>query len=97
MPAQGAGEKTTDPYLWKMELNIDCFGVAKDIVGAPRFQLEVADPVPAAELKRRIAQAYPAFAELKSFLLAVNEAYAADEQVVRPGDTVVIIPPVSGG
>lgn len=80
-----------------MELQIDCFGVAKDIVGAPRFTLELAEPLPAAELKQRIAGKYPAFAELKSFLLAVNEAYAGDEQLVRPGDTVVVIPPVSGG
>lgn len=80
-----------------MELNIDCFGIAKDIVGAPRFRLEITEPLPAAELKRRIAETYPAFAELKSFLLAVNEAYASDEQVVRAEDTVVIIPPVSGG
>jgi molybdopterin converting factor small subunit len=80
-----------------MELNIDCFGVAKDIVGAPHFRLEVAEPLPAAELKRRIAETYPAFAELKSFLLAVNEAYATDDQMVRPEDTIVIIPPVSGG
>jgi molybdopterin converting factor small subunit len=80
-----------------MEISIDCFGVAKDIVGAPRFQLALSEPLSAGELKARITRTYPAFAELKSFLLAVNETYATDEQLVRAGDQVVIIPPVSGG
>jgi molybdopterin synthase sulfur carrier subunit len=30
-------------------------------------------------------------------MTAVNEEYAEDEEVVRSGDTVAFIPPVSGG
>ncbi|MBO9129182.1 molybdopterin converting factor subunit 1 [Bacillus sp. 165] len=32
-----------------------------------------------------------------SNMIAVNEEYAEDEEVVQSGDTVAFIPPVSGG
>jgi len=30
-------------------------------------------------------------------MIAVNEEYASSDQVLKEGDTVAIIPPVSGG
>ncbi len=32
-----------------------------------------------------------------SVMVAVNEEYASAEQILKEGDTVAIIPPVSGG
>ncbi|WP_156291649.1 molybdopterin converting factor subunit 1 [Oceanobacillus salinisoli] len=36
-------------------------------------------------------------AELEQVMTAINEEYAMDEDMVKSGDTVAFIPPVSGG
>jgi molybdopterin synthase catalytic subunit len=35
--------------------------------------------------------------ELRGSMIAVNDAYAAPEQILKDGDTLAFIPPVSGG
>ncbi len=35
--------------------------------------------------------------ELRGSMIAVNDAYAAPEQILKEGDTLAFIPPVSGG
>ncbi len=74
-----------------------CFGVARDITGAASVSVSVNPGARVAELRRSLLEAYPAFGELISFAIARNEAYAADEEVLEAGDTLAIIPPVSGG
>jgi len=49
------------------------------------------------DLRAKLIADFPAFGELVSFAIARNEEYAADEDVVTAGDTLAIIPPVSGG
>ncbi|QJC53099.1 molybdopterin converting factor [Paenibacillus albicereus] len=50
------------------------------------------------ELKAALCEAYPAQAGLISVCFAArNEAYAADDEVVRCDDTLALLPPVSGG
>jgi sulfur-carrier protein len=34
---------------------------------------------------------------LKHVMFAVNEEYVLDNETIHPGDTVALIPPVSGG
>ena len=80
-----------------MELNIQAFGIAKDIVGGSEVQLQVNDEITAAELKRLLQSRYDKLSKLSSFLLAVNDEYAVPEDVVKAGDEIAIIPPVSGG
>jgi molybdopterin synthase sulfur carrier subunit len=50
-----------------------------------------------AEIRQQLIADHPAFGELVSFAIARNEAYAEDEETLEPGDTLAIIPPVSGG
>ena len=40
---------------------------------------------------------FPDFGKLKSLMIAVNDEYADDDQIIEHGDEVVLIPPVSGG
>ena len=37
------------------------------------------------------------FANLDNVMVAINEEYAMDQDVIQSGDTVAFIPPVSGG
>ncbi|MEM9930052.1 MAG: MoaD/ThiS family protein [Bacteroidota bacterium] len=74
-----------------------CFGVARDITGSATVSLPLGPGASIAAVRKALLQAYPAFAELVSFAIARNEAYAEDDEVLAPGDTLAIIPPVSGG
>jgi molybdopterin converting factor subunit 1 len=80
-----------------MELNIQAFGIAKEIVGGSEVQLQVNEKITAAELKTLLETRYQQLAKLSSFLLAVNDEYAEPEEIVKAGDEIAIIPPVSGG
>lgn len=82
-------------------LQVLCFGVARDITGASTVTLHLRPrpdmPLTVADLRIALQRTYPAFAELVSFAIARNEAYAQDADPVLPTDTLAIIPPVSGG
>lgn len=80
-----------------MTINILVFGAAKDIVGVPVVVMQLEQAAPVAEIKQWLTEQYPALAALSSFALAVNGAYAQPSALVRAGDEVAIIPPVSGG
>lgn len=73
------------------------FAAATEIVGGPHCLLELPDGATVADLRQSLLKNYPNFAELLSFAIARNEEYAADEEVLIPGDELVVIPPVSGG
>lgn len=77
-------------------MGILLFGVAKDIAGAALVGLpETVTNV--AELKQWLYDRYPAMQQLSSLMIAVNREYATDTQIIRTGDEVAVIPPVSGG
>ncbi len=74
-----------------------CFGVARDITGSSTVALHLRPRPKVSDLRAKLIADFPAFGELVSFAIARNEEYAADEDVVTAGDTLAIIPPVSGG
>ena len=80
-----------------MQLKILTFGVTRDIVGAPEYQLDLQQPMRVSELRTELFTRFPGLAELRSLAIAVNEEYAEDDQVLTASDDVVLIPPVSGG
>lgn len=71
------------------------FAELRDKVGKDKIALEITQ-VTIKELKRILETDY-ALNKLDGMMFAVNEEYATDEQTVQSGDTVAIIPPVSGG
>jgi molybdopterin converting factor subunit 1 len=79
-----------------MNIKILAFGIAKEIVGGSSAELVIAGTTIGA-LKENLVQLYPALTQLTAFSIAVNGEYAPPEKVIKPGDEVAIIPPVSGG
>lgn len=73
------------------------FAAASEIVGADHCLLDIPEGSTVADLRATLVRTYPAFAELVDFAVARNEVYATNEEVITPGDVLVIIPPVSGG
>ena len=81
----------------KVELKILYFGVSRDQTDKDEEDLVVIENLTAGELKKKLKEMYPKLEDVQSFALAVNESYADDEVRLNEGDTVAIIPPVSGG
>ena len=75
---------------------IRTFAAARELVG-DRIELTLEKNSTVGMLKSRLLDVYPTLRELKEFAVARNEEYALDADPVRPGDELVIIPPVSGG
>ena len=80
-----------------MEIKILAFGIAREILGAAAFSIQLPGQPTVGQLKAHLCRSFPAFEKLASFAVALNAEYAEDQQAIQPGDEVVIIPPVSGG
>jgi molybdopterin converting factor subunit 1 len=80
-----------------MTVNILAFGIAKEILGSATTALPLSDVLTVEGLKAELEKQYPRLKQLTSFMIAVNGEYAAANTIVKTGDEVAIIPPVSGG
>lgn len=80
-----------------MRIKVLAFGIARDILGNRRLELEVPEETSVMDLKNHLIQRFPDFAKVSAFKLAVNQEYVQDSIRIRESDEVVIIPPVSGG
>ena len=84
-----------------MRVTVRLFARLRDIAGAAELARDVA-PVGAvttvADVWRQLAGEFPELARYeRSISSAVNADYARMDQVIRDGDEVAFLPPVSGG
>lgn len=79
------------------KITIIAYGIAKDLIGQREFFWPLQESCTAEELKKRILKAHPQFQELNGFNLAIGDEYAQDNDTIKPGDMISILPPVSGG
>ena len=75
---------------------IRAFGVAKEILGGKETVVEMEGQT-VASLRKQLLEKYPELGGLRSLLVAVNNTYADDVQLLSETDEIAIIPPVSGG
>lgn len=80
-----------------MTIKVLAFGIARDILGGASTVVEIQGQGTVGDLRATLLEQYPDFAKLTSLAVAVNTEYAEAERVIRPGDEVVLIPPVAGG
>ena len=80
-----------------MKIPVLLFGITTDLLNASSLKIEVIENCSIADFKKEIIAKYPQLKNINSYAIAVNEAYASDEAVLRENDVVAIIPPVSGG
>ena len=73
------------------------FGIAKDIFGGSSVDVELMGHRTTVDLKQSLEERYPRLKQLASYMVAVNNEYAEDANVITERDEVAIIPPVSGG
>ena len=80
-----------------MQIDILAFGITKDILGKTLVNIEIPEGSSVQQLKEKLIASYPKMQELTSLLIAVNEEYGDEKQIIQAGDEIALIPPVSGG
>jgi molybdopterin synthase catalytic subunit len=74
------------------------FARARDLTGADFVSVELPEGATVGDLKRVLAEQRPALAALLArSALAVGAELAGDDLVLREGDEIALLPPVSGG
>jgi sulfur-carrier protein len=71
------------------------FAEFQEQAGTDQVEIEQAG-LTVAELKSWLKQEYR-FTSLDQTMIAINETYANETDVLKDGDVIALIPPVSGG
>ncbi len=81
-----------------MHFKLLAFGIAKDIFGTSLLEISTENSTATVrELQQLLETRYPRLQQLASYMIAVNNTYAAPNDVLEERDEIAIIPPVSGG
>ncbi len=81
-----------------MRVRVLFFGMLKEFVGRSLDTIDLPDGASVRDVLSYYQSRIPRLKEtLPSLALAVNREYAAAETILRPGDEVALLPPVSGG
>nr|AIF17559.1 molybdopterin synthase catalytic subunit (MOCS2, moaE) [uncultured marine thaumarchaeote KM3_78_A04] len=81
-----------------MELSIRLFALYRERAGCNTVSLQIPNGATVAELTQEVRRRFPQLAPPQvNIVVAVNAEYAETDLVLRPGDDVCLIPPVSGG
>ena len=73
------------------------FGITADLIGKTELDIALEDSITVGTFKFILKEKYPQLKNINSYAIAVNEVYAKDSIILKEGDVVAIIPPVSGG
>lgn len=80
-----------------MKITTLFFGITTDLVGAAQVEIEVEENASIKAFKLVLQNQFSSLDKINSYAIAVNETYADHSYVLRVGDVVAVIPPVSGG
>ena len=80
-----------------MKITVLGFGIAKEIFGSSEIHIDVNDGLNVSGLRVLLEGRFPQLTKLKSYMVAIDEEYAEDSQIINSGNEIAVIPPVSGG
>jgi len=84
--------------LIDMRVRVLLFGQLKDIVGRQEDSLDLQPGANLSAVMAHYAERYPRFQGLNSSIAcSINQEYAQGSAVLKEGDEVALLPPVSGG
>lgn len=73
------------------------FGITTDLVGATSLEINIQEDTSIKTFKSTLQNEFSSLEKINSYAIAVNETYAEDTYILKKGDIVAVIPPVSGG
>ena len=71
------------------------FAQLQEEIGESQLEFEFG-PSTVTDLKKVLMEKYNIM-QIDQAMIAINETYARNDDIVHPGDTVAVIPPISGG
>lgn len=80
-----------------MKIQLTAYGIAKDILNGRQMEFDLPEGSSLSAMKEMLISEFPDFEKLASLRFAVGEEYEFDNYILKEGEEVVIIPPVSGG
>ena len=81
-----------------MDITVRFFALYRERAGRSSVGLEMPEGATVADLTAEVRRQFPMLAPPQvKIVVAVNADYAEADVVLRPGDDVCLIPPVSGG
>jgi len=81
-----------------MNFKIQLFATLKSSLDRSAVEVEIASSATVANLVDHLADQYPSISPLlKTSLVAVNQEFAAADQILQSGDEIALFPAVSGG
>jgi molybdopterin converting factor small subunit len=81
-----------------MIVTIKLFAAAREMIGEEAVSLELIEGATIAQAKQTLTLLFPQMAGLLSrSVIARDQDYALDTDVIALGDELALIPPVSGG
>lgn len=82
-----------------IEVTVLFFAKAREIVGKQSTSLHIPTTVTYDNLRNIIAKEYSLEAIKNNIILAVNEEYCSEDQIItlKGGEEIAVIPPLSGG
>ncbi|MDI7741751.1 molybdopterin converting factor subunit 1 [Lysinibacillus fusiformis] len=76
-------------------IRILLFAYLQETIGESELKVELSEST-VGQVKKWMETQYPNLS-LQNMMAAVNEEFATDDMMVKDGDTLAFIPPISGG
>lgn len=92
----GAPADTVDAPRVTPHVTVLFFAQVRHAAGAAELRVQLSNDTTLIDLARRLEAERPGLV-LRGCLCAVDETYAPPDRVIRGGETVAFLPPVSGG
>src|ERR1700712_3148686 len=95
-PARDRADVHRSPFLptvGAVKVSVRLFAGLRERAGSDELELELPDGARVADALAQVAHLAPGV----SLVLAVNREYASADVVLRAGDELAVVPPVSGG
>lgn len=80
-----------------MEIRLLAFGIVKEIFKVNLMEISLPEGSTVDVLRKNLEHQFPAIKRLSTYMIAVNNEYAAEDVILEAQDEIAIIPPVSGG
>lgn len=79
-----------------MTITVRAFGITKEILGGREVAIEISGKT-VGDLRNKLLDSHPKLIGLRSMMIAVNNQYAEDSEILSGSEEIALIPPVSGG